>query len=178
MSAEPEISLPLTVGALQLRDIAESDLPFLQVLYRSIRRAELAQTEWTQEEKDAFCDAQFDLPMPGGTALNALIDNQLRDFSVSQCCQLLWTATEKATDYRVRKVTTARHASKYLIDICQLLADRTRAEGWEIKGFAREFQLPRSQVSHVLHDVFLRHGEVGFSGPINPGVATRRLDDK
>ena len=61
MSAEPEISLPLTVGALQLRDIAESDLPFLQVLYRSIRRVELAQTEWTQEEKDAFCDAQFDL---------------------------------------------------------------------------------------------------------------------
>lgn len=126
----------------------------------------------------AYSVAQFDLPMPAGTALSALIDNLLRDFSVSQCCQLLWTATEEATDYRVRKVTTARHASKYLTDICQLLADRTRAEGWEIKGFAREFQLPRSQVSHVLHDVFLRHGEVGFSGPINPSVATRRLDDK
>jgi hypothetical protein len=105
---------------------------------------------------------QRDLPMPGTTALYALIENLLQDFSVSQCYQLIWASAADATDYRARKRITAHHAANYLIGACQRRADRSRAEQWPVKGFHRNYQLVRSQVSHVLHDVFLKHGENGF----------------
>jgi len=110
---------------------------------------------------------QRDLPMPGITALYALIENLLRDFSVSQCYQLIWASAADATDYRARKRITAQHAANYLIGTCQRRADRSRAENWPIKGFHRNYHLVRSQISHVLHDVFLKHGEAGFFSNLN-----------
>lgn len=110
----------------------------------------------------AYSVTQRDLPMPGATALAALFENLLRDLSVSQCYQLIWASAADATDYRARKHITAHHAANYMIGACQRRADRSRAEGWPIKGFHRNFELGRSLLSHVLHDVFFRHGEVGF----------------
>ena len=120
----------------------------------------------------AYSVSQRDLPMPGATAVSALVENLLRDFSVSQCYQLIWASASDATDYRVRKGITARHAANYLIGVCQRRADRSRAEGWTIKGFHRNFQLGRSQISYVLHDVFLKHGEIGFFACPNPLIDT------
>lgn len=106
--------------------------------------------------------AQRGLPMPGNTALSMLTGNLLQDFSVAQCYQLIWCSASDATDFRVRKRVNAKHAANYMIGVCQRRADRSRVEGWSVKGFKRNFQLPRSQLSHVLHDVFLKHGESGF----------------
>lgn len=111
----------------------------------------------------AYSLRQRSLPIPGATALTALITNMLRDFSVSQCYQLLWASAGDAVDYRARKGVTAPHASNYMIGSCQRRADRVRAEDWEIKGFRRNFELSRTQLSHVLHDMFFKHGESGFT---------------
>lgn len=51
----------LSVGALQLRTVAETDYPFLRRLYRDVRSQELSATGWPQADIDAFCDAQFAL---------------------------------------------------------------------------------------------------------------------
>lgn len=109
--------------------------------------------------------AQRKLPMPGETALTTLLDNLLRNFSVSQCYQLIWNAAGRAVDYMVREKIRAQHAANALIGSCQRYADRARSEGWNLKGFQRNFDLPRSQLSYVLHDVFLKHGECGFTVP-------------
>lgn len=123
-----------------------------------------------------FCEyslAQRNLPVPGTTAALSLFNNLLRDFSVSQCYQLIWASASDATDYRARKGVSPQHAANYLVGACQRRADRYRAEGWAIKGFQRNFSLGRSQVSHVLHDVFLQHGEAGFfSCPSAPFAGT------
>lgn len=122
-----------------------------------------------------FCNHSLmirNLPISGITATTALIENLLQDFSVSQCYQLLWNSAGDAVDYRARKGLTAQHASNYMIGSCQRRADRVRAEKWTLKGFQRNFELGRSQVSHVLHDVFMRHGEVGFLSCI-PKAATK-----
>ena len=115
----------------------------------------------------AYSIAQRNLPMPGAAALTTLFNNLLRDFSVSQCFQLIWASASDATDFWVRKQAIAQHAANYFIGSCQRKADRYRAEGWAIKGFRRNFQLPRSQLSYVLHDVFLKHGEAGFSSAVS-----------
>ena len=122
-----------------------------------------------------FCEHNLssrNLPMPGVTALTSLLENLLRDFSVSQCYQLIWASAGNTIDYRVRKGISAPHAANHFIGTCQRSADRSRAEGWTIKGFRRNFQLGRSQISHVLHDVFLKHGEAGFFSCPNSTIGT------
>lgn len=127
-------------------------------------------------EYSAYAVARRNLPMPGRTALNALFENLLRDFSVSQCYQLIWTAAGRAVDYMVRERIRPQHASNAFIGNCQRYADRARAESWRIKGFQRNFDLPRSQLSYVLHDVFLRHSELGFTVPIGLQEKARRYE--
>ncbi len=46
---------------LLLRPVVQADYPFLQALYREVRRDELSVTGWPQAAKDAFCDSQFSL---------------------------------------------------------------------------------------------------------------------
>lgn len=62
-----------------------------------------------------------------------------------------------------------------MIGECQRWADRARAENWEVKPFKRNFNLPRSSISHVFFDVFLKIGEDGFDcvpGPVAKQRAT------
>ena len=47
-------------AGLTLRETAPADEPFLRNLYRSTREPELALTNWSDEQKRAFCDQQFD----------------------------------------------------------------------------------------------------------------------
>ncbi|MBF5004224.1 GNAT family N-acetyltransferase [Diaphorobacter caeni] len=56
-----EFPATVQVGELTLRDAVQDDYPFLREVYRGVRAPELAQTAWTQWEKDAFCDSQFAL---------------------------------------------------------------------------------------------------------------------
>lgn len=48
-----------TIPGLFLRPAKISDLPFLQRLYRRTRERELAGSGWSEEDKRAFCRAQF-----------------------------------------------------------------------------------------------------------------------
>lgn len=45
---------------LSLRWITDDDLPFLAELYASTRREEVAQTPWSEEQKEAFLRWQFE----------------------------------------------------------------------------------------------------------------------
>jgi ribosomal protein S18 acetylase RimI-like enzyme len=50
---------PLPAG-VALRPATDADLPFLAELYASTRRDEVAQTPWSDEQKEAFLRWQFD----------------------------------------------------------------------------------------------------------------------
>lgn len=43
-----------------LRPATDADAPFLAAVYASTREVELALTDWTAEQKSAFCRMQFD----------------------------------------------------------------------------------------------------------------------
>lgn len=77
----------------------------------------------------------------------------------------------QASDFLVRKRCTTRHAANYMIGECQRWADRAKAENWEVKPFKWNFDLPRSSISHVFFDVFLKIGEAGFT--CVPGTLAR-----
>ncbi len=46
---------------LSLRQSTDSDLSFLRALYRTVRDPELALTQWSEAQKQAFSDSQFSL---------------------------------------------------------------------------------------------------------------------
>jgi hypothetical protein len=117
-------------------------------------------------EFSEYCLQQRRLPLPRALATQRLFDNLLRTYSVSQCFQIIWTGAREVADFLVRKQPNRQHASNYFVGACQRWADRALAEKWNVKGFRRNYDLPRSELSHVLHDVFFRHGELGFSGTI------------
>jgi ribosomal protein S18 acetylase RimI-like enzyme len=54
--AADALALP---DAIRLRPIADADLPFLERVYASTRTTELAQTDWSEEQKASFLGFQF-----------------------------------------------------------------------------------------------------------------------
>lgn len=103
------------------------------------------------------------LPEAGEKSTETMLKSLLESFSVAQCYRIIWTGAQRASDFLVRKRCNTRHAANYMIGECQRWADRAKAENWEVKPFKRNFDLPRSSISHVFFDVFLKIGESGFT---------------
>ncbi len=55
----PPFSGRAAVLGVSYRDMTAADMPFLALLYRTTREAELAQTPWSEGERRAFIDMQF-----------------------------------------------------------------------------------------------------------------------
>lgn len=115
------------------------------------------------KEYCAHVNAERGLPEPGAKSLDSMLRNLLQNYSVAQCYQILYVSAQRAVDFWVRTRSNKRHAANYMIGECQRRADRARAENWEVKPFRRNFDLPRSSLSHVFFDVFLKIGEAGFN---------------
>ncbi|NMF88118.1 hypothetical protein [Aromatoleum petrolei] len=113
-----------------------------------------------------FCLMQGGLPDAPEVATDALLRDLLRDFSVAQCFRILRAGAHATSDFVVRKRANRRHAANYFVGECQRWADRARTEGWALEPGSRNNNYPRSQLSHVLYDVFLGIGEKGFVEPL------------
>lgn len=110
-----------------------------------------------------YCAGERGLQPQGDVAVNAMLANILKDFSVSQCYRIIWNGAKGTADFMVRERPTARHAANYMIGSCQRWADHARTAGWTVYPFKRHSRLPRSMVSYVLFDVVLKIGECGFT---------------
>lgn len=102
------------------------------------------------------------LPEAGEKSTETMLKSLLQHFSVAQCYRIIWSCAQRAADFLVVNRCNTKHAANFMIGECQRWADRARAENWEVKPFKRNFNLPRSAISHVFFDVFLKIGEAGF----------------
>lgn len=59
MTEQCAVRPPATLADLRLRAVTPEDTAFLQQVYASTRTEELALTNWTDEQKAAFCLMQF-----------------------------------------------------------------------------------------------------------------------
>lgn len=142
-------------------------------------------SHWEQGVKDVWveialaeCKEYFrhsaeerELPEAGEKSTETMLRYLLESYSVAQCYRIIWTGAQRASDFLVRKRCSRKHAANYMIGECQRWADRARAENWEVKPFKRDFNLPRSAISHVFFDVFLKIGEDGFN--CVPGIPAK-----
>lgn len=103
------------------------------------------------------------LPEAGEKSTETMLKSLLQHFSVAQCYRIIWGCAQRASDFLVRTRCNTKHAANFMIGECQRWADRAKAENWEVTPFKRNFNLPRSAISHVFFDVFLKIGEAGFN---------------
>lgn len=103
------------------------------------------------------------LPEAGEKSTDFMLRTLLQNFSVSQCYRIIWGGAQRAADFLVRKRCSRQHAANYMIGECQRWSDRALAEHWDVKHYKRNFDLPRSSLSHVFFDLFLKIGEEGFN---------------
>jgi hypothetical protein len=110
-----------------------------------------------------YCAKERGLRAQGDLAVNTMLSNILRDFSVAQCYRIIWSGAKNTADFMVRERPNHAHAANYMIGACQRWADHARTDGWTVVPFKRNFKLPRCMISYVLFDVILRIGECGFN---------------
>lgn len=110
----------------------------------------------------SFCADSRGMQAPQGEKTRLMFLSLMREFSVGQLYGLIWRSAANAADYYVRSGVSKNQAANSIITRIQGLADRGKAENWEVKPFSRERSCPRSQLNYVLYDAFLKVGERGF----------------
>lgn len=128
--------------------------------------------ELALEECLQFFNYQGDahrLPNPSGDKTKLMFSTLLKDFAVNQVHNFIWQAAQAAAAYYQRGGVSKTQAGNSMVGTCRSRGDRARLAGWEVKGFRRNHELPRTELSHVLHDTFLHIGEDGFTTMPNLG---------
>jgi len=103
------------------------------------------------------------LPNPSGDRTKLMFAALLKDFAVSQVYNFIWNAATAAAAYYQRGGVSRRQAGNSMVGTCRSRADKARLEGWDVKGYRRFHDLPRTELSHVLHDTFLQIADDGFT---------------
>lgn len=103
------------------------------------------------------------LQPPAGEKTIVTFQALLEDLSVAQVYNIVWSAARNAAAYYQRGGVTKQQASNSMVGGCRTRADKAKVEGWEIKPYGRNYERPRSELSHVLHDAFLKIGDQGFT---------------
>ena len=103
------------------------------------------------------------LQPPSGEKTHLTFQALIDDYSVAQVYNIIWGAARNAAAYYQRGGVNKAQASNSMVGGCRTRGDKAKVEGWDIKPYSRNFDRPRSELSHVLHDVFLKIGERGFT---------------
>jgi len=109
---------------------------------------------------------QRGLFVSGKQGTKVMLENLLAYFSVAKCYHIIYSGAKAAPDFMVRSKASKPHASNYMIGACQRWADHVRVNNWDVAGYRRNYDLPRSMISYVLHDVFTKLGEEGITSKV------------
>lgn len=108
---------------------------------------------------------------PGEKTMQNL-QRALQRFSSAQVFNVIWRAGRDAAAYYQRGGVSRRQAANAAVAALERLPERAAAEGWDLKPFGRNYQLPQSIVSEVLYNLALQLGDAGFT--LVPNMETIR----
>ncbi|MGW5003088.1 hypothetical protein ACWEP8_36155 [Streptomyces hydrogenans] len=143
-------------------DLPERSAPVLRELNRIFREGPWP-ASWHNQWRDlwdelalAHASAYLDMKLgehnlemkQGEGTLTALAD-ALATFTLGQVFNFIYRATKDSAAYYQRGGVNKRQAANSTVGRISASADRARANGWEIKSFARPWTLPMSAVDEV-----------------------------
>lgn len=92
-----------------------------------------------------------------------LIANLLNDYSVSQCYQVFWDSAKNTVDFRARYPKFNKNVVLIMNEACLRYVNKARMNYWQIKGFARNLNVPRNMINYVLYEIILMNKDSGFT---------------
>ena len=102
---------------------------------------------------------EYNLPDDIGPKTKAVIYEGLKRYSVSQMFNFIWRAAKNAAAYYQKDRVTKQHALNAIPGSMQRDMDRAVAEGWEVKGYSRNYNLARSIYAGMFYDLALKMGD-------------------
>ena len=98
-----------------------------------------------------------------GEKTKAVFNKLLQKYSVAQMYNFIYMACRYASDKYQKRQIPKKQAANLIPGVVQRYGERAEAEGWEIKSYKRDFNLPQSELSVVLYDVILGKPDGGFN---------------
>jgi hypothetical protein len=98
-----------------------------------------------------------------GPKTEAVLRDGLESFSTSQMFNFIWGAVKDAAAFYQKGGVTKSHAANIIPGSIQRKIDRSIAEGFEVKGYGRNYNLPQSIMADILFNKVLKIGEKGFT---------------
>jgi len=95
-----------------------------------------------------------------------IVKSLLNKFSVAQIYNFSWRAAKDAAAFYQRKHVTKQHAANTVTGSIQRLSEKALVEGWEVKAYKRNYNMPQCMVSQVLYNTTLQIGNAGFDRPV------------
>lgn len=92
---------------------------------------------------------QHNLPDGIGPKTITVIEEALKHYSVSQVFGMIWPAVRDAAAYYQRDRITKQHAVNTIAGTMQRKLDKAIVDGWDMKGYRRDYNLPQSIYSHL-----------------------------
>jgi hypothetical protein len=87
----------------------------------------------------------------------------LENFSVAQVYGIIYGCIARSTErYQSREITKL-HAQNSVISACESYGERALANGWKLKSYSRERDLPETMISKVLFTSIMKIVYLGFS---------------
>jgi tetratricopeptide (TPR) repeat protein len=115
--------------------------------------------------------------------LNADVSDKTREYfsdllerySTAQMYNIVWNSVKNAVMFQKEKRLSNAHAANLVSSGCKQYGDKAMAEGWSLKPYRRNYDLPQTVASQLLYNRLLVIGEAGFncrpgSHPIGSGL--------
>ncbi|HEY8501598.1 MAG TPA: hypothetical protein VIL21_02840, partial [Solirubrobacterales bacterium] len=84
-----------------------------------------------------------------------ILNAMARSRSIGEGYNLIWRAARDAAAFYVREGCSAKRAAGYAITVLRRSFENAEAQGWNLKAFSRDWNLPRSEVTHVFYELYL-----------------------
>lgn len=88
--------------------------------------------------------------------------NLLDHFSAAQINSIIFRAVANSTKRYQEGNITKIHAQNLVISSCEFMGERAIAEGWNLRVFSRNYNLPESLLSKVFFTSILKIADLGF----------------
>jgi len=111
---------------------------------------------------------EYNLPIDAiGDKTISAIKESMKTFSISENFNFIWRAVQNAAAFLQKDRVSKKYAVNTIAGSVLRSSEKAKAEGWDIKGYGRDYNYQQSIISEVFFNNILKIGDNGFKHKIN-----------
>ena len=118
---------------------------------------------------------RHDLYISPGEKTKEVLNLCLEKLSVAQVYNFIWRAARDAAAYYMRSSISKGQAANSAIGNMRRSLEQSQAEGWDVKPFSRNHNMPQSLLSVIVFNMMLDTEDGGFNQPLHELIGSKSL---